>query len=338
MRPSTGICGAATRSASIPCLRRTPAGFSPPTSTRRAGDGTRTPFLNPAARRTCGRPSNARVRTMAGMSGLFAEPVPAALARRLAAHLVTETMERDRDIGFESYDRFFPSQDTVPAGGFGNLIALPLQGRPREGRNSVFLDGSFGPMPTNGRFSCPRAASHWSRRPPSPTRRAGRAGLSGCACRLTKRTTSLGTRRRRGPCSGLPGLISGSIGLVCRCGCWPRSSHAGGARDCRGSRSAAPPCGTDAEGAHAAVHVGLVALIFEIVEPHDPDDVACDAAGVMVPVGMARAKAVGHVALTSRKGNRRQEVGRPCPGRNTTTPCRELHRLDREPGAVFQIV
>ena len=75
----------------------------------------------------------------------FAEPAPAALARRLGACLVTEAMERNPDIGFESYDRFFPSQDTVPAGGFGNLIALPLQGGPREGGNSVFLDDGFDP-------------------------------------------------------------------------------------------------------------------------------------------------------------------------------------------------
>ena len=75
----------------------------------------------------------------------FAEPVPAALARRLGVHLVTETMERNPDIGFESYDRFFPSQDTVPAGGFGNLIALPLQHGPREGGNSLFLDEGFQP-------------------------------------------------------------------------------------------------------------------------------------------------------------------------------------------------
>ena len=75
----------------------------------------------------------------------FAEPAPAALARRLGAHLVTEAMERHPDIGFESYDRFFPSQDTVPAGGFGNLIALPLQGGPRESGNSVFVDDGFEP-------------------------------------------------------------------------------------------------------------------------------------------------------------------------------------------------
>ena len=70
----------------------------------------------------------------------FTEPVPAADARRLGAFLVTARMDRYPDIGFDSYDRFFPSQDTMPAGGFGNLIALPLQSRPRENGNSVFLD------------------------------------------------------------------------------------------------------------------------------------------------------------------------------------------------------
>ncbi|HZS92792.1 MAG TPA: DEAD/DEAH box helicase family protein [Chloroflexota bacterium] len=67
----------------------------------------------------------------------FAEPVPAADAGRLGALLLTATMERCPDIGFDSYDRFFPSQDTLPAGGFGNLIALPLQGRSQERGNSV---------------------------------------------------------------------------------------------------------------------------------------------------------------------------------------------------------
>ena len=75
----------------------------------------------------------------------FAESVPAADARRLGALLVTATMDRCPDIGFGSYDRFFPSQDTMPAGGFGNLIALPLQNRPRENGNSLFLDDDFRP-------------------------------------------------------------------------------------------------------------------------------------------------------------------------------------------------
>jgi superfamily II DNA or RNA helicase len=75
----------------------------------------------------------------------FAEPVPAADARRLGTLLVTATMDRCPDIGFDSYDRFFPSQDKMPAGGFGNLIALPLQNRPREQGNSLFVDDEFRP-------------------------------------------------------------------------------------------------------------------------------------------------------------------------------------------------
>jgi superfamily II DNA or RNA helicase len=75
----------------------------------------------------------------------FAEPVPARDARRLGALLITATMDRSPDIGFESYDRFFPNQDTMPTGGFGNLIALPLQSRPRADGNSIFVDDEFSP-------------------------------------------------------------------------------------------------------------------------------------------------------------------------------------------------
>jgi superfamily II DNA or RNA helicase len=76
----------------------------------------------------------------------FAEPIPASLARRLGASILIETLDRHPDIGFESYDRFFPNQDTMPSGGFGNLIALPLQRRPRQSGNSVFLDADFQPF------------------------------------------------------------------------------------------------------------------------------------------------------------------------------------------------
>ena len=75
----------------------------------------------------------------------FSEPVPAAEARRLGSFLLTETMERCPDIGFDSYDRFFPSQDTMPVGGFGNLIALPLQNVARRHGNSIFLDDALQP-------------------------------------------------------------------------------------------------------------------------------------------------------------------------------------------------
>ncbi|MEX1127531.1 MAG: DEAD/DEAH box helicase family protein [Vicinamibacterales bacterium] len=70
----------------------------------------------------------------------FEEAIPAALARRLGSHVLTETMEGRPDIGLDSYDRLFPNQDTMPQGGFGNLIALPLQKGPRRQDNSVFLD------------------------------------------------------------------------------------------------------------------------------------------------------------------------------------------------------
>ena len=77
----------------------------------------------------------------------FEEALPARLARNLGAHLLTETMERRPDIGFGSYDRLFPNQDTLPKGGFGNLIALPLQKQPRARGNSVFLNERFEPYP-----------------------------------------------------------------------------------------------------------------------------------------------------------------------------------------------
>jgi hypothetical protein len=82
----------------------------------------------------------------------FDEPIPAALARRLGAFLITDTMERVPDIGFGSYDRLFPSQDSMPVGGFGNLIALPLQGLARSSGNSEFIDDSFLPYPDQWAF------------------------------------------------------------------------------------------------------------------------------------------------------------------------------------------
>ena len=70
----------------------------------------------------------------------FASPIQAALARKLASAVLTRRMERRYAMGLDSYDRLFPSQDTMPKGGFGNLIALPLQHGPRENGNSVFVD------------------------------------------------------------------------------------------------------------------------------------------------------------------------------------------------------
>ena len=68
------------------------------------------------------------------------EPVEAAVARRLGTGLLRETMAVRVEVDLTSYDRLFPSQDFVPQKGFGNLIALPLQGRSRKQGNAVFLD------------------------------------------------------------------------------------------------------------------------------------------------------------------------------------------------------
>lgn len=76
----------------------------------------------------------------------FTEPVQASLARQFGSTILTKTMEKRHQIGLKSYDRLFPSQDTLPKGGFGNLIALPLQKIPRDKGNSVFLDREFQPF------------------------------------------------------------------------------------------------------------------------------------------------------------------------------------------------
>ncbi|HEX5055766.1 MAG TPA: DEAD/DEAH box helicase family protein [Gammaproteobacteria bacterium] len=75
----------------------------------------------------------------------FSEPILAADARKLGSYLLTETMQHNPELGFDSYDRLFPNQDTMPSGGFGNLIALPLQQGPRQQGNSVFVDQDFEP-------------------------------------------------------------------------------------------------------------------------------------------------------------------------------------------------
>ena len=70
----------------------------------------------------------------------FSNPVSARDARRLGTAIITHTCARTRQLRLDSYDRLFPNQDTMPKGGFGNLIALPLQKAPRENGYSVFVD------------------------------------------------------------------------------------------------------------------------------------------------------------------------------------------------------
>ncbi|MGH7317508.1 MAG: TOTE conflict system archaeo-eukaryotic primase domain-containing protein, partial [Candidatus Rokuibacteriota bacterium] len=83
------------------------------------------------AARTHGVPAYLE-RSRSGAGGhvwiFFGAPVPAIAARRVGAGLLREAMVERGEIDLESYDRFFPNQDFLPKGSFGNLIALPLDG------------------------------------------------------------------------------------------------------------------------------------------------------------------------------------------------------------------
>src|SRR3954447_620518 len=70
----------------------------------------------------------------------FAGAVPAVVARSVGTVLVHEAMVLRGSMDLRSYDRLFPNQDVLPEGGFGNLIAAPLQGRRRRDGLTVFLD------------------------------------------------------------------------------------------------------------------------------------------------------------------------------------------------------
>ncbi|MDP1647238.1 MAG: hypothetical protein Q8M01_03425 [Rubrivivax sp.] len=77
----------------------------------------------------------------------FASRASARDARRLGTAIISHTCSRTRQLKLTSYDRLFPNQDTMPKGGFGNLIALPLQKGPREKSFSVFVDAELRPYP-----------------------------------------------------------------------------------------------------------------------------------------------------------------------------------------------
>ena len=82
----------------------------------------------------------------------FERAIPATTARKLGCAILTRTMESRHQVGLDSYDRFFPNQDTMPKGGLGNLIALPLQKVPRANGNSVFVNAEFHPYPDQWGF------------------------------------------------------------------------------------------------------------------------------------------------------------------------------------------
>ena len=82
----------------------------------------------------------------------FSSSVAAADARRLGTAILSYTCSRTRQLQLKSYDRLFPNQDTMPKGGFGNLIALPLQKPAREKGHSVFVDSDLHPFPDQWAF------------------------------------------------------------------------------------------------------------------------------------------------------------------------------------------
>ena len=75
----------------------------------------------------------------------FEESIPAKVARKVGNILLTKTMEK-KSLDLDSYDRIFPNQDTIPKGGFGNLIALPFQGKSAKLGNTVFVNRRFEPI------------------------------------------------------------------------------------------------------------------------------------------------------------------------------------------------
>lgn len=80
----------------------------------------------------------------------FEEPLQARDARRLGAALISHTYAASRQLRLSSYDRLFPSQDSLPKGGFGNLIALPLQKEPRQRAAVSSWTTACAPIPISG--------------------------------------------------------------------------------------------------------------------------------------------------------------------------------------------
>lgn len=72
------------------------------------------------------------------------ESMHANVVRKMGNILLTKTMEK-ASLDLNSYDRLFPNQDTMPKGGFGNLIALPYQGESSKEGNTVFVNKYFEP-------------------------------------------------------------------------------------------------------------------------------------------------------------------------------------------------
>jgi superfamily II DNA or RNA helicase len=173
--------------------------------------------------KTCGEMAvpAALERSRSGQGGhawiFFQGPVQASLARKLGCALLTRTMERRPQLGLDSYDRLFPCQDTVPRGGFGNLIALPLQRNPREEGNSLFLDHALRPHPDQWAFlsDLPRMTVQAAERLVAEASRAG--SIVGIRMSLTEEGEEdpwTQPPSRRKPDRPVPGPFPGSVRIV----------------------------------------------------------------------------------------------------------------------------
>ncbi len=129
----------------------------------------------------------------------FSEPVAAGDARALGTLLLAHSMIDEYPIAFDSFDRFFPNQDILPKGGFGNLIALPLQRAARDAGNSVFIDETGKPyldqwvVLASIKRVTPQMLAHAIERLPRPLDRALTAPTA-----ADETSTPRGNRSRRG--------------------------------------------------------------------------------------------------------------------------------------------
>lgn len=82
----------------------------------------------------------------------FERPVRAQVVRDVLSFVLSMVIERNSAVGLDSFDRLFPNQNRLPKGGFGNLIALPLQGAARRSGFSVFVDNNFVPYADQWQF------------------------------------------------------------------------------------------------------------------------------------------------------------------------------------------
>jgi hypothetical protein len=143
----------------------------------------------------------------------FAAPVPAVAARRLGTALLREAMAVRGHMDLASYDRLFPSQDVLPTGGVGPLIAAPLHGKARRDGVTVFLDLATMELLRRPVGVAVLAGPDESRGG-QPARASNRAGRRGCRCGAAQRAGLHSDSRCGAPDSARPshGRDPGGVG------------------------------------------------------------------------------------------------------------------------------